>query len=190
MIIELKPLSTSEIEAKLLYVCQFRRMAIDAEQRHAKTGDKRLRKFWHEVARRMSVEREVLAEVLGLLSGDPADEHCFDRLQAWEQARLFVDGAVSECCAFKGSRPEAERIADGLQVTAEMFRDTPAVKAAFREWNDRMAYVDGHGNYHVKIAHDCSSGPIAPWNKEVKQAFATVEEFHDAARAFEGSRGR
>ncbi len=79
------PLSTAEIEAMLLRTCELWRGAMDAEKNQA---DDELRKFWHGQGVRHNVTRHTLAEVLGLLSGDPADEHYYDRLQAWEQERL------------------------------------------------------------------------------------------------------
>lgn len=79
---EFHPLSTAEVEAKLVRVCQVRRMARHGER---ETTESDLRKFWHGIGRHAGIERETLAEVLGLLSGDPADEHYFDRLWAWEQ---------------------------------------------------------------------------------------------------------
>jgi hypothetical protein len=70
------------------------------------------------------------------------------------------------------------------QVAAkETVEYSPAVTQALKEWATNRAYVDGNGNYHVK-GEGKRSGPIAPWNKEVKRAFATTDEFHNAAQAF------
>lgn len=89
------PLSTAEIEAWLLRTCRAWRKAMDAElriHRLQRQTEADLRKFWHGQVVRHSVTRVTLAEVLGLLSGDPADEHYYDRLQAWEQERLEQTG--------------------------------------------------------------------------------------------------
>ncbi len=59
---------------------------------------------------------------------------------------------------------------------------SPAIQQALADWNSEKAYVDGNGNYHIKTEGKVS-GPIAPWNKEVKRAFADTGEFHKAAKA-------
>ncbi len=59
---------------------------------------------------------------------------------------------------------------------------SPSVQQAFRDWNERRAYVDNQRNYRVK-RQGSSSGPIAPWNKEVKRLFPSCAEFHAAAKS-------
>lgn len=55
------------------------------------------------------------------------------------------------------------------------------ITQAFQDWRSRRAYVDNSGNYRVK-SEGRSSGPVAPWNKEVKAKFGSVKEFHDVAQ--------
>lgn len=55
------------------------------------------------------------------------------------------------------------------------------IQRAFRDWNERRAYLDNGGNYRVRRSGG-PSGPIAPWNKEVKRLFADCGEFHLAAQ--------
>jgi len=64
---------------------------------------------------------------------------------------------------------------------------SPAVQQAFRDWNERRAYLDNGRNYRVRpeaaTPTHRPSGRIAPWNKEVKRLFADSGEFHRAAKA-------
>ena len=52
-----------------------------------------------------------------------------------------------------------------------------AVRTAFQEWLSKRAYLDSGGNYRVRV----DKRRIAPWNKEVKRVFPSVQEFHRAA---------
>lgn len=56
-----------------------------------------------------------------------------------------------------------------------------ALEQAKRDWRGGNAYIDNRGNYRIK-REGSSSGPIAPWNKEVKQHFLDVTEFHYEAQ--------
>jgi hypothetical protein len=64
---------------------------------------------------------------------------------------------------------------------------TKSILQAFRDWNDSSAYLDNNGNYRVRTrgadGYLSPRGKIAPWNKEVKRAFADSGEFHRAARS-------
>ena len=63
---------------------------------------------------------------------------------------------------------------------------SPLVQQAFRDWNDKRAYVDNGRNYRVTSESATPthrpSGKIAPWNKEVKRLFPSCAEFHAAAQ--------
>lgn len=61
------------------------------------------------------------------------------------------------------------------------------IQQAFRDWNERRAYVDNGGNYRLRPVPATPTyrpnGKIAPWNREVKQLFSSCHEFHAAAQA-------
>ncbi|HEU4754917.1 MAG TPA: diguanylate cyclase, partial [Armatimonadota bacterium] len=89
-----------------------------------------------------------------------------------------ADAALQARKAVRKATPEA--------VPAEI-PDSPAVRQALADWAAGRAYVDGAGNYRLKRepnpgapTHQ-SRGPIAPWNKEAKRAFARPEDLHAAA---------
>jgi hypothetical protein len=64
------------------------------------------------------------------------------------------------------------------------------IRQAFRDWNERRAYLDNGGNYRLRpepaTPTHRPSGKIASWNKEVKRRFANCSEFHAAAVASRG----
>lgn len=77
----------------------------------------------------------------------------------------------------------------GTELSGAIEQDveySPAVRQAFADWNEHRAYLSNGGNYRVrKMESDgylSSSGPIAPWNREVKRLFANCSEFHRAAQ--------
>jgi len=78
-------MSIPDVEAKLARVCRAVREAIRGEN---EAPDRQTRKFWRGQRIRANTSRHTLAEVLGLLSGDPADDHYYDRLEAWEREAL------------------------------------------------------------------------------------------------------
>ena len=51
------------------------------------------------------------------------------------------------------------------------------IRMAFRDWLSKRAYLDNSGNFRVRA----DKRRIAPWNKEVKKTFPSVEDFHRAA---------
>jgi hypothetical protein len=63
---------------------------------------------------------------------------------------------------------------------------SPAVRQAFRDWNDSSVYLDSNGNYRVRTrsadGYLSPNGKIAPWNKEVKRLFISTAHFHLAAQ--------
>lgn len=71
-------------------------------------------------------------------------------------------------------------------IKGEKTEYPPIIQQALADWNSGKSYVDGNGNYHVK-REGKPSGPIAPWNKEVKKAFADTGEFHKAAKALKST---
>lgn len=76
--------------------------------------------------------------------------------------------------------------AAGMPIT----ETSAAIRQAFRDWNERRAYLDNGGNYRVRSEPATPThrpgGKIAPWNKEVKRRFASCSEFHAAAVASRG----
>ncbi len=60
--------------------------------------------------------------------------------------------------------------------------ETPTIKQALEDWRSGRAYIDNAGNYRIK-AEGRPSGPIAPWNKEAKATFESVQDLHKAATA-------
>jgi hypothetical protein len=54
------------------------------------------------------------------------------------------------------------------------------IEQALADWRNDRAYIDGRGNYHVKL-DGRSSGPVAPWSKTARRAFATVTDLHNAS---------
>lgn len=64
---------------------------------------------------------------------------------------------------------------------------SPEIRQAFRDWNEHRAYVDNGGNYRLRPEPATPThrprGKIAPWNKEVRRAFPSCREFHEAAQA-------
>jgi len=58
-----------------------------------------------------------------------------------------------------------------------------SVNQGARAWSEGRAYVDNAGNYHTR-AQGKTTGPIAPWNKDVKATFPDSLAFHDYAKGF------
>lgn len=117
------------------------------------------------------------------------------RLNAIAQSKSLDElQALSDEMASDKSDPRVARLRTAIQDTLARVRESgeepqlarskysPAVQQAFRDWKERRAYIDNNGNYHVK-AEGHPSGPIAPWNKEVKKLFKNASELHAAARA-------
>src|SRR5690606_34135931 len=63
---------------------------------------------------------------------------------------------------------------------------TDALREAARAWMAGEAYVDSRGNYHVRRPGR-TTGPIAPWNREVKRRFPTVDDFRRFAESIIGT---
>lgn len=61
---------------------------------------------------------------------------------------------------------------------------SPAIEKGLAAWSDSRLYIDGQGNYHLRPeGKKTGTGPIAPWNKELKAAFKTSSDLHAAANA-------
>ena len=59
---------------------------------------------------------------------------------------------------------------------------------ALSDWRACRLYVDNRGNYHLRREGSTSgSGPVAPYNKQLKRAVAGTEELHRLAKEPSGN---
>lgn len=116
------------------------------------------------------------------------------RLDTW--ADLAVGGAgtsqsdpqhpfqPSEGLNRQQTQNRAIPVSGNEQESEQPTKYPPVIEQAFRCWNEHRAYVDDNDNYRVK-QRGSVHGPIASWNRAVKELFPSYREFHAAASEFE-----
>lgn len=72
------------------------------------------------------------------------------------------------------------------QPSEQPIKYSPVIEQAFRCWNEHRAYVDDDDNYRVKRKGSIR-GPVASWNRAVKELFPSYREFHAVAQEFENA---
>src|SRR5690606_1650226 len=82
--------------------------------------------------------------------------------------------------------PRARPAPEGRAAAVVEPEVTDALREAARAWMAGEAYVDSRGNYHVRRPGR-TTGPIAPWNREVKRRFPTVDDFRRFAESIIGT---
>lgn len=84
----------------------------------------------------------------------------------------------------QGTQNRAIPVLGNEQQPEQLTRYSPLIEQAFRCWNEHRAYVDDYDNYRMK-RHGSIHGPVASWNRVVKELFPSYQEFHAAATEFE-----
>jgi hypothetical protein len=163
---QMEPAELAQWDASQKFLNSRRAQRLLGEIENGQATKKTLRQL-QKLGRSYGLEDDVINQHIRLAEGSQESAPERDR---------EVSGEAGQATAVEG-RPLN-------QSPSTQPKYSEAIQQAFADWRSRRAYIDNSGKYRVKT-EGRSSGPIASWNKEVKQQFATVKEFHDAAATAE-----